>query len=186
MRSLTPLRRAKGGQGGSETVEPRRINAWTRRWLAEIFSSIGLDKDAPAPDVGTDQQMMAGLRTPTASRSACGSRRGHGQTNPSAQPRQGRSYRLRGRMSPSNLRHLEIDKPLGHRYDPRVRQRRFSTPPLIMQHAGARIVAVSDVNHGGLYNRRASDIGSSPPLSRETGAIDERVSLRTDHQRGPM
>jgi len=53
-----------GGAKGGVAVHPKRLSSGelqrlTRRYAAEIFPLIGPDKDVPAPDVGTDAQVMA-------------------------------------------------------------------------------------------------------------------------------
>ncbi len=52
-----------GGKGGI-TCDPNRLSrreleALTRRYVAEIIDAIGPDKDIPAPDVNTNEQVMA-------------------------------------------------------------------------------------------------------------------------------
>jgi len=52
-----------GGKGGI-IVDPNRLSrreleALTRRYIAEIFDAIGPEKDVPAPDVNTNDQIMA-------------------------------------------------------------------------------------------------------------------------------
>src|SRR5438309_2067962 len=53
-----------GGAKGGVTVDPRQLSRaelerLTRRYAAEISIIIGPDMDIPAPDVGTDAQVMA-------------------------------------------------------------------------------------------------------------------------------
>jgi glutamate dehydrogenase (NAD(P)+) len=52
-----------GGKGGvvcdPTRMSPRELEALTRRYIAEIIDAIGPDKDVPAPDVNTNQQIMA-------------------------------------------------------------------------------------------------------------------------------
>src|SRR6266581_2611417 len=52
-----------GGKGGiicdPTKMSPREIEALTRRYIAEIVDLIGPDKDVPAPDVNTNEQIMA-------------------------------------------------------------------------------------------------------------------------------
>ncbi len=53
-----------GGAKGGVRVNPKRLSRgelqrMTRRYASEIFPLIGPDRDVPAPDVGTDQQVMA-------------------------------------------------------------------------------------------------------------------------------
>ena len=52
-----------GGKGGvvcdPTKMSTRELEALTRRYVAEIVDAIGPDKDVPAPDVNTNEQMMA-------------------------------------------------------------------------------------------------------------------------------
>ena len=53
-----------GGAKGGITIAPKQLSRpelqrLTRRYAAEIFPLIGPEKDVPAPDVGTDAQVMA-------------------------------------------------------------------------------------------------------------------------------
>ncbi len=52
-----------GGKGGvicdPTTMSRRELEALTRRYTAEIIDTIGPDKDVPAPDVNTNEQIMA-------------------------------------------------------------------------------------------------------------------------------
>jgi glutamate dehydrogenase (NAD(P)+) len=52
-----------GGKGGvicdPTKMSPREIEALTRRYVAEIIDLLGPDKDVPAPDVNTNEQIMA-------------------------------------------------------------------------------------------------------------------------------
>ena len=55
-----PFGGAKGGVICDPTAMSRReLEAMTRRYTAQICSIIGPDKDVPAPDIGTDEQVMA-------------------------------------------------------------------------------------------------------------------------------
>ncbi len=52
-----------GGKGGvicdPSKMSKREIEALTRRYVAEIIDAIGPEKDVPAPDVNTNEQIMA-------------------------------------------------------------------------------------------------------------------------------
>jgi glutamate dehydrogenase (NAD(P)+) len=52
-----------GGKGGvicdPSNMSKRELEALTRRYVAEIMDSIGPEKDVPAPDVNTNEQIMA-------------------------------------------------------------------------------------------------------------------------------
>ena len=53
-----------GGAKGGVAVDPHALTGielerLTRRYVSEILPVIGPEKDIPAPDVGTDEQIMA-------------------------------------------------------------------------------------------------------------------------------
>ena len=52
-----------GGKGGvicdPTRMSRRELEALTRRYVAEIIDAIGPEKDVPAPDVNTNEQIMA-------------------------------------------------------------------------------------------------------------------------------
>ena len=52
-----------GGKGGvicdPTKMSQRELEALTRRYIAEIIDAIGPEKDVPAPDVNTNEQIMA-------------------------------------------------------------------------------------------------------------------------------
>ena len=55
-----------GGAKGGVAIDPRPLSRAekqrvTRRFTAELLPVIGVDKDIPAPDLGTDEQTMAGI-----------------------------------------------------------------------------------------------------------------------------
>lgn len=55
-----PLGGAKGGiKVNPSELSPRELEALTRRYATEIASVVGPDIDIPAPDIGTDGQIMA-------------------------------------------------------------------------------------------------------------------------------
>jgi glutamate dehydrogenase (NAD(P)+) len=55
-----PLGGAKGGISCDPTgLSRKELQGMTRRYIAEIINFIGPDVDVPAPDMGTDEQVMA-------------------------------------------------------------------------------------------------------------------------------
>ena len=55
-----PLGGAKGGIAiDPKTLTPRELEKITRRYVSELIPFLGPDKDVPAPDVGTNAQVMA-------------------------------------------------------------------------------------------------------------------------------
>ncbi len=170
-----------GGAKGGVRVDPKQLSRGelqrlTRRYAAEILPFIGPDKDVPAPDVGTDAQVMAWIMD-TYSMQV-------GFASPGVVT--GKPLSIGGSLGREEATGrgvvyvtLEAMKQL--RLDPKkstVAIQGFgnvgSHTARIMQEAGAKVVAVSDVT-GGLYNKRGLDIpkllaaskGKSRPL-RET------------------
>jgi glutamate dehydrogenase (NAD(P)+) len=55
-----PFGGAKGGVAVNPSLlSPAELENLTRRYIAEIFPLLGPEKDIPAPDIGTNQQVMA-------------------------------------------------------------------------------------------------------------------------------
>lgn len=55
-----PFGGAKGGVAVNPSLlSPAELESLTRRYIAEIFPLLGPEKDIPAPDIGTNQQVMA-------------------------------------------------------------------------------------------------------------------------------
>lgn len=170
-----PYGGAKGGvQVAPKSLSSPELQRLTRRYAAEIFPLIGPDKDVPAPDVGTDAQIMAwimdtysqqvGYAVPgvvTGKPLALGGSLGREEAT-------GRGVVY---VTQEALRHVKL--PLENAT---VAIQGFgnvgSHTALIMQQQGARVIAVSDVS-GGIYNDKGLDIAhllrrdSSQPL-RET------------------
>jgi glutamate dehydrogenase (NAD(P)+) len=146
-----------GAKGGvvvdPKTLSPRELEKLTRRYAAEILPLIGPDRDIPAPDVGTDDQIMAwimdtysmnvghsALGVVTGKPLAVGGSRGRGDAT------------ARGVMyvTEATLKHQgrKVDETRvaiqGHGKvgAPMVR---------LLTELGCIVVAVSDV-HGGVYN----------------------------------
>ena len=76
-----------GGAKGGVVVDPKALSRaelekLTRRYAAEILPLIGPDRDIPAPDVGTDDQIMAWIMdTYSMNVGPLGARRGHRQAD---------------------------------------------------------------------------------------------------------
>ncbi len=153
-----------GGAKGGVKVDPKQLSRGelqrlTRRYAAEIFPLIGPDKDVPAPDVGTDQQVMAWIMDTYSQQvgyAVHGVVTGKPLSIGGSLGREEATGRGVVYVTLEALRHLKLD----------IRQATVaiqgfgnvgSHTALIMQQAGARIVAVSDVS-GGLYNPNGLDI----------------------------
>jgi glutamate dehydrogenase (NAD(P)+) len=155
-----PYGGAKGGiKVAPKTLSRGELQRLTRRYAAEIFPLIGPDKDVPAPDVGTDAQVMAwfmdtysqqvGYAVPgvvTGKPISLGGSLGREEAT-------GRGVVY---VTIEALRHLKL--PIEQAT---VAIQGFgnvgSHTALIMQQQGARVVAVSDVS-GGIYNPKGLDV----------------------------
>jgi glutamate dehydrogenase (NAD(P)+) len=149
-----------GGAKGGVVVDPkdltrRELEALTRRYAAEILPLIGPERDIPAPDVGTDDQIMAwimdtysmnvGYSVPgvvTGKPLAVGGSRGRG-----AATARGVMY-----ITGATLKHRGMSVE-----DTRVAIQGYGKVggPMVrlLEELGCVVVAVSDVN-GGVHNPR--------------------------------
>mgnify|MGYP003529920402 FL=1 len=153
-----------GGAKGGVKVDPKKLSRGelqrlTRRYAAEIFPLIGPDKDVPAPDVGTDQQVMAWIMDTYSQQvgyAVQGVVTGKPLSIGGSLGREEATGRGVSYVTLEALQHLKLDVSKAT-----VAVQGFgnvgSNPALIMQQAGARVVAVSDVG-GGLYNPKGLDI----------------------------
>ncbi len=155
-----PYGGAKGGvRVAPKTLSRAELQRLTRRYAAEIFPLIGPDKDVPAPDVGTDAQVMAwmmdtysqqvGYAVPgvvTGKPLALGGSLGREEAT-------GRGVVY---VTLEALRHLKLAIE-----NATVAIQGFgnvgSHTALIMQQHGARVVAVSDAS-GGIYDAKGLDV----------------------------
>lgn len=153
-----------GGAKGGISVAPKQLSRaelqrLTRRYAAEIFPLIGPDKDVPAPDVGTDAQIMSWIMD-TYSQQV-------GYAVPGVVT--GKPLSLGGSLGREEATGRGVVyvtmEALRHRQWPvektTVAIQGFgnvgSHTARIMQEQGARVIAVSDVN-GGIYNANGIDI----------------------------
>jgi glutamate dehydrogenase (NAD(P)+) len=165
-----------GGAKGGVAVAPRQLSPaelqrLTRRYAAEIFPLIGPDKDVPAPDVGTDAQIMAWMMDTYSQQvgyAVPGVVTGKPLSIGGSLGREEATGRGVVYVTHEVLRHLKLSIEGAS-----VAIQGFgnvgSHTARIMQQHGARIIAVSDVN-GGIYNSKGLDVtallrrGSSQPL----------------------
>jgi glutamate dehydrogenase (NAD(P)+) len=153
-----------GGAKGAVRVDPlsltrSELQRLTRRYTSEIFPIIGPEKDIPAPDMGTNEQVMAWLLD-TYSHQV-------GHTVPTVVT--GKPVMLGGSLGRREAtgrgvvyttieaaRHIGMDLQ-----DARVVVQGFgnvgSHAAQLFAAEGARVVAVSDVS-GGLYNENGLDL----------------------------
>lgn len=155
-----PYGGAKGGiKVAPKTLSRGELQRLTRRYAAEIFPLIGPDKDVPAPDVGTDAQVMAWLMDTYSQQvgyAVPGVVTGKPISLGGSLGREEATGRGVVYVTIEALRHLKL--PIEQAT---VAIQGFgnvgSHTALIMQQQGARVVAVSDVT-GGIYNPKGLDV----------------------------
>ncbi|NOS77477.1 MAG: Glu/Leu/Phe/Val dehydrogenase [Nitrospira sp.] len=155
-----PYGGAKGGVAvAPKQLSPAELQRLTRRYAAEIFPLIGPDKDVPAPDVGTDAQVMAWMMDTYSQQvgyAVPGVVTGKPLSLGGSLGREEATGRGVVYVTLEALRHLKlsIDRAT-------VVVQGFGNvgmhTALIMEQEGARVVAVSDVT-GGLYNEKGLNI----------------------------
>lgn len=153
-----------GGAKGGVAIAPKQfsqpeLQRLTRRYAAEIFPLIGPDKDIPAPDVGTDSQVMAWIMDTYSQQvgySVPGVVTGKPLSIGGSLGREEATGRGVVCVTMEALRHLKLDIR-----NTTVAIQGFGNvgahTARIMQESGARVIAVSDVS-GGLYNSNGLDI----------------------------
>jgi glutamate dehydrogenase (NAD(P)+) len=164
-----PYGGAKGGvQVAPNRLSPAELQRLTRRYAAEIFPLIGPDKDVPAPDVGTDAQVMAWIMDTYSQQvgyAVPGVVTGKPLSIGGSLGREEATGRGVVYVTLEALRHLKLSIEKAT-----VAIQGFgnvgSHTARIMQEHGARVIAVSDV-HGGIYNHNGLDV--SELLRRNPG-----------------
>jgi len=169
-----PFGGAKGGVVCDPTRMSRReIEALTRRYIAEIIDSIGPEKDIPAPDVNTNDQIMAWVMDTYSMHI------GHTTTAVVT----GKPVELGGSLGRREAtgrgvmivtreacRHLGLDIR-----GATVAVQGFgnvgSISALLLSQIGAKIVAVTDWR-GGVYNPAGLDVVKMIDFARQTRTID--------------
>jgi glutamate dehydrogenase (NAD(P)+) len=153
-----------GGAKGGIQVSPKKLSRaelqrLTRRYAAEIFPLIGPDKDVPAPDVGTDAQIMSWIMDTYSQQvgyAVPGVVTGKPLSLGGSLGREEATGRGVVYVTLEALRHLKLSIEQAT-----VAVQGFgnvgSHTALIMQQQGARVVAVSDVS-GGIYNANGLDV----------------------------
>jgi glutamate dehydrogenase (NAD(P)+) len=165
-----------GGKGGiicdPTKMSPRELEALTRRYVAEIIDAIGPEKDVPAPDVNTNEQVMAWVMD-TYSMHV-----GHTETavvtgkplemggSLGRREATGRGVMIATRES---ARHLGFDIK-----ESRVGVQGFgnvgSVSARLLSDIGARIVGVTDWK-GGVYNADGLDVGKLLGYAAQHGTV---------------
>lgn len=153
-----------GGAKGGVAIAPKQfsqseLQRLTRRYAAEIFPVIGPDKDVPAPDVGTNSQVMAWIMDTYSQQvgySVPGVVTGKPLSIGGSLGREEATGRGVVCVTMEALRHLKLDIR-----NTTVAIQGFGNvgthTARIMQECGARVIAVSDVS-GGIYNSNGLDI----------------------------
>ena len=164
-----------GGAKGGVKVNPKSLSRdelqrMTRRYAAEIFPLIGPDRDVPAPDVVTDSQVMAWIMDTYSQQvgyASPGVVTGKPLSIGGTLGREDATGRGVVDVTLAAMRHLRLDPSQAT-----VAVQGFgnvgSHTARIMQEAGFKVVAVSDVN-GGLYNSKGLDILDILKRYREEG-----------------
>lgn len=165
-----------GGAKGGVAVAPKQLTRGelqrlTRRYAAEIFPLIGPDQDVPAPDVGTDAQVMAWIMDTYSQQvgyAVPGVVTGKPVSIGGSLGREEATGRGVVCVTLEALRHLKLDIQ-----NATVAIQGFgnvgSHTARIMHETGVKVVAVSDVK-GGIYNSRGLDIPKLLAQYKGTGA----------------
>ncbi|MCH7766459.1 MAG: Glu/Leu/Phe/Val dehydrogenase [Acidobacteria bacterium] len=155
-----PFGGAKGGViCDPEKLSRRELEAITRRYTAELLADLGPERDVPAPDLGTDEQVMAWV-----------------MDTYSMHVRQATTAVVTGKPIELGGSHgrreatgrgclIACDRALRKLGRKRTQQHVViqgfgnvgSVTTKLMHEAGYKIVGVSDV-HGGLYNPKGIDV----------------------------
>jgi len=164
-----------GGAKGGVRVDPQKLSRGelqrlTRRYAAEIFPFIGPDKDVPAPDVGTDAQVMAWIMDTYSMQvgfASPGVVTGKPLSIGGSLGREEATGRGVVYVTLEAMKHLHLDPKKAT-----VAIQGFgnvgSHTARIMHEVGAKVVAVSD-HTGGLYNKNGLDIPKLLAASNDHG-----------------
>jgi glutamate dehydrogenase (NAD(P)+) len=166
-----------GGAKGGVVVDPKglsltELERLTRRYTSEIINEIGPEKDIPAPDVGTDAQVMAWIfdtYSMNKGHSVLGVVTGKpleigGSLGREEATARGGLYTLRGALRKRNLREQGITVAIQGFGNVGSHLAR------LLDDAGATIVAVSD-SSGALHNPDGIDVASALAHKQETGGL---------------
>jgi glutamate dehydrogenase (NAD(P)+) len=153
-----------GGKGGiicdPTKMSLREIEALTRRYIAEIVDLIGPDKDVPAPDVNTNEQVMAwvmdtySMHVGTTVTSVVTGKPVEMGGSLGRREATGRGLMIVTRESVKHLGFEIIGATVAVQGFGNV----GSVSAQLLQRIGARVVAVTDWK-GGVYNAKGLDIG---------------------------
>jgi len=166
-----------GGKGGvtcdPATLSQGELERITRRYAAELVEVVGPDKDVPAPDVGTNPQIMAWFMDTysmhtrqhvpgvvTGKPLAIGGSRGRVEAT-------GRGVSL---VALAQMRRIGID-PAGAKVAIQGFGNVGSVAAKMFVDAGCIVVAISDVT-GGYYNPSGLDIAGATAYAQEHHSLD--------------
>ena len=166
-----PYGGAKGGvQVSPHTLSHAELERLTRRYAAEIFPIIGPDKDVPAPDIGTNAQIMSWIMDTYSQQvgyAVPGVVTGKPLTLGGSLGREEATGRGVVSATLEALHHLNL--PIENTT---VAIQGFgnvgSHTARIIQEEGARVIAVSN-SRGGIYNAKGLDIPELLRRYRTTG-----------------
>jgi glutamate dehydrogenase (NAD(P)+) len=167
-----------GGAKGAVVCDPKILSLeekerLTRRYTSEIINEIGPEKDIPAPDVGTDAQVMAWIFD-TYSMNVGHSVLGVVTGKPLAL---GGSVGRDGATARGSLYCIRtaLQKQGGRLHDTRVAIQGFgnvgSNLARLLAEEGVRVVAVSD-SRGGIHNPYGIDIPGAIAYKGEHGVLE--------------
>jgi glutamate dehydrogenase (NAD(P)+) len=170
-----------GGAKGGVAVEPRTVSTGeleriTRRFAAEIGILIGPEKDVPAPDMGTDAQVMAWIMDTYSMM--------HGHSVPAVVTGKpvtigGSSGRVEATGRGVTFVTKEACKARGVSLEgATVAVQGFgnvgSVAAKLIEDAGAKVVALSDFD-GGIYNENGFDVDALLAMPRGRGLLPDEV-----------
>ncbi|MFQ5992803.1 MAG: Glu/Leu/Phe/Val dehydrogenase [Nitrospiraceae bacterium] len=171
-----PYGGAKGGvQVAPEQLSRGELQRLTRRYASEIFPMIGPDKDVPAPDVGTNAEVMAWIMDTYSQQvgyAVPGVVTGKPLSIGGSLGREDATGRGVVYVALEAMRHLGLSIEQAT-----IAVQGFgnvgSYTARIMQESGARVVAVTD-HSGGLYNPKGLDVPELIKRYRMNGHISFR------------
>ena len=167
-----------GGAKGGVICDPKLLSLGekerlTRRYTSEIINEIGPEKDIPAPDVGTDSQVMAWIFD-TYSMNVGHSVLGVVTGKPLAV---GGSVGRDGATARGSLYCIRtaLQKQGGRLHDTRVAIQGFgnvgSNLARLLGEEGVRVIAVSD-SRGGIHNPYGIDVPAAIAYKAEHGVLE--------------
>ena len=167
-----PFGGAKGGVACDPTTMSRsELQALTRGYTQKIDMALGVYRDIPAPDVGTDAQVMAWIMD------EYGKKHGYSPAIVTGKPISlGGSL---GREEATGRGTMVIVREACNAFGIDLRHARIAIQGFgnvgswafrLLQQLGARIVAVSDV-HGGIFDDKGLEIEQVAEHVRATGSV---------------